>query len=94
MVKPKLPRACPWPGAKASANSNLGKRGCFQLAFGNGELAWLFRKLAVLKHGARVQQAVGINRLFDRPHQVEGDRVLDAGQQIALEPANAMFGGN
>src|SRR5262252_7653626 len=35
-----------------------------------------------------------IERRFDRPHQFDRNRVLDRGQKVALEPANAMFGGD
>src|SRR6516225_9723775 len=48
----------------------------------------------LLEHLARIENAMRIQRRFDRPHQFDRNRVLNCRQKVALEPANAMFGGD
>src|SRR5262245_48045247 len=44
------------------------------------------------QHLARVEDAVGIERVLERAHQVERDRVFHVRKEIAFEPADAMLG--
>src|SRR5262249_57861361 len=45
-----------------------------------------------LQHLARVEDALRIERAFERAHEIVGDRVLHLGQEIALHHADAVLG--
>lgn len=52
------------------------------------------RSLPFLKHLARIQNPLRIERPFESPHNLQGNRIFHTRQKRAFQPAYSMFGGN